>query len=73
MLDYQKDYCEFIADHIQKALLLVSLYSTELPRIDNVGHVQSDQHPTEGYPLSTKKKIEVEAYGKKYIVTVEEA
>jgi hypothetical protein len=65
-------YCDFIADRIRKALQVSAADTNEPVHIDNVGRVQYDLHPTEGYFMSTKKTIEVEAHGKKYRVIVEE-
>jgi hypothetical protein len=65
-------YCDYIADRIQK--LLDREIGDNETLISNVGNVQMDLHPTEGWFQSTKKVIQVtDTNGKSYVVTVEEA
>ena len=60
-------YCDYIADVIKKSLCADEGLVTE------VGHIQMDLHPEEGYFVSTKKTIPVkDVNGTSYIVTVEE-
>lgn len=64
-------YCDYIADRIQKTLSREVGDNDTL--ISNVGKVQMDLHPTEGWFQSTKKVIQVtDTNGKSYVVTVEE-
>lgn len=67
-------YCDYIADRIKKALDLDLRENRIYTKVDTVGSVKMDLHPTEGYFVSTKKTLEViDINGKKYKVTVEEA
>mgnify|MGYP000609998387 CR=1 FL=1 len=50
-------YCDYIADRIQK--LLDREIGDNETLISNVGNVQMDLHPTEGWFQSTKKVIQV--------------
>ena len=62
-------YCDKIADTIRKAL------DSRDPDgiIKEVGRIQWDLHPTEGYFMSPKKLIVVhDMNGKAYSITVEE-
>ena len=65
-------YCDYIADRIQK------LVSREIGDNDtliaDIGRVEMDLHPTEGWFQSTKKVMTVhDTNGRAYVVTVEEA
>ena len=68
-------YCDFIANRVRKALVndqWTILHGENL--IDDIGNVQMDLHPTEGYLLSTAKSITVhDVNGKAYIVSIQEA
>jgi hypothetical protein len=57
-------YCDYIANSIKHSLPVAGVYTSK---------VKSDLHPEGGYLLTTKKTIEAEYLGKKYIITVEEA
>lgn len=62
-------YCDYIAQRIKEALSGVDRERI----IADVGRVQWDLHPTEGWFVSTKKTIEItDIGGKRYRVTVEE-
>jgi hypothetical protein len=63
-------YCDKIADTIQKALK-----QPDSDRIiADVGKIEWDLHPTEGYFLSPKKSMIVyDRNGKAYSVVIEEA
>jgi hypothetical protein len=63
-------YCDYIAATCAEALDLDLL---EEGLISSVSGPQLDLHPTEGYMLSTAKKLTVEdCYGKRYRILVEE-
>ena len=63
-------YCDKIAHEIQKALKQPDPDGI----IDEVGKIEWDLHPTQGYFLSPKKAIKVwDMNGKAYVITVEEA
>jgi len=66
-------YCDKIADVIQRALkVAVALDKDNI--IADVGSIEWDLHPEEGYFISPKKMVKVfDTNGKAYIVTVEEA
>lgn len=59
-------YCDRIAHTIAQILPWADIDDL------SVGRVKSDLHPTQGYLLTTQKTIEVEHYGKKYLITVME-
>ena len=65
-------YCDKIADTIQKALkVAVALDQDKI--IADVGRIEWDLHPTEGYFLSPKKSMIVhDMNGKAYSVVIEE-
>ena len=65
-------YCDKIADTIQKALkVAVALDQDKI--IADVGKIEWDLHPTEGYFLSPKKSMIVhDMNGKAYSVVIEE-
>jgi len=66
-------YCDYIADRIKKALDLDLRENRIYTKVDEVGPVKMDLHPTEGYFVSTKKTLKViDINGKQYKVTVEE-
>ena len=46
-------YCDYIADVIKKSLC------ADEGLVSEVGHIQMDLHPEEGYFVSTKKTIPV--------------
>ena len=58
-------YCDYIAHSIAR---LLPLGAEDLA----VGRVKSDLHPTLGYLMTTQKTIEVEHYGKMYLITIAE-
>jgi hypothetical protein len=63
-------YCDKIAHEIHKSLKQPDPDGI----INQVGKIEWDLHPTEGYFLSPKKMIKVwDSNGKAYTVTVEEA
>ena len=65
-------YCDYIADRIKTVLKREVADNDTL--IEQVGHIESDLHPTEGWFQSPKKIIKVwDKNGKGYLVTVEEA
>jgi hypothetical protein len=59
-------YCDFIADLIKALLPGASSGNIK------VGPVQYDLHSTDGYMVSTTKKLEAEYLGRKYMITIEE-
>ena len=62
-------YCDRIAAAIREALVK----SDPVGIIAQVGRVEMDLHPTQGYFVSTKKLIKVwDMNGKAYSVTIEE-
>jgi hypothetical protein len=62
-------YCDRIAAAIHEALIK----SDPVGIIAQVGRVEMDLHPTQGYFLSPKKLIKVwDMNGKAYSVTIEE-
>ena len=64
-------YCDYIADRISSHLSGDVVSNNYY--IKDVGKINWDLHPTEGYMVSTKKTINVtDMNGKKYKVTVEE-
>jgi hypothetical protein len=66
-------YCDYIADTIRRGLVADQWMNPARIKLDNIGPVQMDLHPTEGYFVSTKKTLEIiDTSGKKYKVTVEE-
>ena len=64
-------YCDYIADRIQRSLAdELEDYHTLIAQI---GRVELDLHPTEGYFQSTRKLIKVwDTNGKAYTITIEE-
>ena len=65
-------YCDFIADRIRKGLINTMNDSLEPIRLKDIGKVNFDLGP-KGEFRSTKKTMYVwDAYGKEYMVTVEE-
>jgi len=63
-------YCDKIADTIKKALVKTDPDGI----IKEVGKIEWDLHPTDGYFLSPKKAIKIwDMQGKAYVVTIEEA
>ena len=65
-------YCDYIADRIKKALTDDS--SKVSTFVGEVGKIDWDLHPQEGYMLSTKKHITTwDINGKAYSITIEEA
>lgn len=66
-------YCDYIADTIRRGLVADQWMNPDRIKLDNIGPVEMDLHPTEGYFVSTKKTLEIiDTSGKKYKVTVEE-
>lgn len=66
-------YCDYIADTIRRGLVADQWMNPDRIKLDNIGPVEMDLHPTEGYFVSTKKTLEIiDNSGKKYKVTVEE-
>jgi hypothetical protein len=64
-------YCDYIAEVVRKGLVENTAAPTSL--VKDVGSIEMDLHPTEGYFVSTKKTLKViDINGKKYKVTVEE-
>ena len=64
-------YCDYIAHLIQKNLKAND--ATQEKLLSSVGNINFDLKPDGSYG-STKKTIQVEdRYGKKYLITVEEA
>ena len=66
-------YCDYIIDCIK---VLLQTVSDDRPErlVGEVGRVEWDLHPVEGYMLSTRKALTVwDSAGKAYIVSVEEA
>lgn len=64
-------YCDYIANRIQ------SLVKREIgdndTLISDIGNIQLDLHPTQGYMVSTKKTMSItDSNGKAYMVTIEE-
>lgn len=62
-------YCDFIAHTIKQA------FTNDKPEnlIKEVGNINWDLHPEEGYMLSTTKTLNVsDVNGKQYRITVEE-
>lgn len=65
-------YCDYIADKVKK--LLDREIGDNDTMIKETGPIQMDLHPKEGWFVSTKKTLNVtDRFGKKYIITVEEA
>jgi hypothetical protein len=66
-------YCDKIADTIQRALKVAVALDTDRI-INDVGRIEWDLHPTQGYFVSPKKCVKVwDMNGKAYTVTIEEA
>ena len=66
-------YCDKIAHEIRKSLNDIAGNDPD-GIIEEVGSIEWDLHPTEGYFMSPKKMVKVfDSNGKAYIVTVEEA
>lgn len=66
-------YCDYIADRIRYFLNCDLKENRLYTLISEVGRVEMDLHPTEGYFVSTKKTIEVtDTNSKRYRITVEE-
>jgi len=64
-------YCDYIAETINVSLK--ENVNDKSTYISEVGGVNLDLHPTEGYYVSPKKTMSVtDKNGKKYIVTIEE-
>ena len=62
-------YCDWIADQIKQHFTNDKAENL----ISNVGKIEWDLHPIDGYFLSTKKTIEVtDINNKRYKVTIEE-
>jgi len=64
-------YCDYVAALIATGLKALDTEENKL--LSSVGRPRFDLHP-DGYLQSTTKRIEVEdRYGKRYLITVEEA
>lgn len=64
-------YCDYIADRIQRLIRKEAEDNDTL--IAQIGRVEMDLHPTEGYFQSTRKLIKVwDQNGKAYSITIEE-
>jgi hypothetical protein len=66
------DYCDYIADMVSNALDGDLIHANGDGLIKDVFNPVMDLHPTEGYLLSTTKKVEcTDVYGRRYMITVE--